>query len=100
MVLDANTGDANFSVKLQGPCDLVVLAGRDVVLGSSGGFGTVGNLENSALPAGGAEITVVAGIRLGTADLNLARNRYVTVLGGAGLASFDFAPTSGSHSAR
>jgi hypothetical protein len=87
VVLDANTADANFSAKLHGPGDLVVLAGRDVVLGSSGGIGTVGNLENSALPVGGAEITVVAGVRLGTADLALARSRYVNVLGGAGLAS-------------
>ena len=85
--LNANTGDASFSLKVQGPGDLVVLAGRDVALGSSGGIGSVGNLENVALPAGGAEITVVAGVALGSADLAVARARYVQLLGGAGLAS-------------
>ncbi len=89
VVLDAITGGADFSVKLQGPGDLMVLAGRDVVLGTSGGFGTVGNLENSALPSGGAAVTIIAGIKLGSAgarDLSLARARYVQLLGGGGLA--------------
>lgn len=85
--LNANTADASFSVKVQGPGDLVILAGRDVDLGTSGGVGSVGNLENSALPAGGAEIAIVAGVTLGNGDLAQAGARYFHLLGGDGLAS-------------
>jgi hypothetical protein len=85
--LNANTADASFSVKVQGPGDLVIVAGRDVDLGTSGGIGSVGNLENSSLPAGGAEIAIVAGVKLGNGDLAQAGARYFQLLGGDGLAS-------------
>jgi len=90
--LTAATADATYSVKVQGPGDLVIIAGHDVNLGTSGGIGSVGNLENSALPTGGAEIAVLAGVQLGGAalggaDLALAGMRYFALLGGGGLAS-------------
>ncbi len=50
-------------VRVGGPGQLVLLAGRDVNLGTSQGIVTSGNLLNANLPtASGADITVMAGL--------------------------------------
>jgi filamentous hemagglutinin len=53
-----------------GPGSLEVLAGRDVNLGASGGIVSRGDLGNAALPLGGADIRVLAGV--GKAGLDAA----------------------------
>jgi len=51
--------------RLAGPGQLQLLAGKDIVLGSSGGIQTVGNLLNPALPANGASVSLLAGVGAG-----------------------------------
>jgi filamentous hemagglutinin len=62
--LDANGGVVPIDQRIQvaGPGRLQVLAGRDINLGGSSGFLTVGNLVNPALPKTGAAIDVLAGL--------------------------------------
>jgi filamentous hemagglutinin family protein len=49
-------------MQLAGPGQLWVEAGRNIDLGASEGVYTVGNLNNPSLPAGGASITLLAGM--------------------------------------
>lgn len=62
---DPNSGNVNVNSQARfqfaGPGDVYVLAGRDVDLGAAGGIVSIGNLENPALPDGGASITVMTG---------------------------------------
>jgi filamentous hemagglutinin family protein len=48
-------------IRLSGPGELLIKAGRNVSLGSSQGILTVANTLNPALPSQGASITVLAG---------------------------------------
>lgn len=48
-------------IKLAGPGDLIVSAGGDIDLGTTGGIESIGNLENPALPSAGASVHVYAG---------------------------------------
>ena len=48
-------------ITVSGPGQVVLQAGRNVDLGISAGVVTEGNLNNPALPSGGASITVLAG---------------------------------------
>jgi hypothetical protein len=50
------------AIEVDGPGRLAVQAGRDVNLGTSGGITSVGNLFNPALPSGGADLSVTAGV--------------------------------------
>ncbi len=50
------------TIDVAGPGALVVIAGHTVDLGTSGGITTSGNLSNSALPTGGANLSVLAGV--------------------------------------
>jgi filamentous hemagglutinin family protein len=50
------------SVDISGPGEVLVQAGRDVNLLTSSGFATSGNLGNAALPASGANLSVIAGV--------------------------------------
>lgn len=60
-------------LRLAGPGDLLILAGRDVDLQRSAGLLSVGNQDLSRLlPEGGARITVVAGVDWGAADYDTA----------------------------
>jgi hypothetical protein len=52
----------NSRVWVGGPGRLEVTAGRDIDLGASAGIVSRGNLDNTALPAGGADIHVAAGV--------------------------------------
>lgn len=51
--------------RVSGPGHLQLIAGKDVVLGSSGGIQSVGNILNPALPADGANVSVLAGTGAG-----------------------------------
>lgn len=77
VVFDAATSDNSFSAKLHGPGELIIVAGHDINLGTSGGIGTVGNLENSALRTGGAQLTLLAGGQPDAAMLAAALARYL-----------------------
>ncbi|MDO9163871.1 MAG: filamentous hemagglutinin family protein [Methylococcaceae bacterium] len=63
--------------RVSGPGQLQLIAGKDVVLGSSGGIQTVGNVLNPALPADGASVSVLAGVS-GGIDLAGFIQRYQT----------------------
>jgi filamentous hemagglutinin len=66
------------SITIEGPGSLVMEAGRNVNLGTSSGITTVGNLYNPALPAGGANVSVLAGATIANADLTDFIARYLT----------------------
>lgn len=57
-------------IRVGGLGSLEVSAGRDVNLGTSGGIVSRGDLDNSSLPVGGANIRVLAGV--GAAGLDAA----------------------------
>ena len=62
---DVRVGSAVGGVRLAGPGDLLVSAGRDIDLGRGTGIVTVGNLDSTRLlPSGGANITMLAGVHL------------------------------------
>lgn len=50
------------TIEVDGPGYLTVQAGRDINLGTSGGIVSGGNLHNTALPSGGATLSVIAGV--------------------------------------
>lgn len=75
------------TIKVHGPGDLVVMAGRDVDLGASGGVAAAGNRQNAALPDRSAGITVLPGVAFDRGDYVEAVARYVHLLGGNGLAA-------------
>jgi len=78
---------SNASLRLGGPGDLLMVAGRDVSLGGGPGIVTVGNQDNPrGLPAGGASVTVLAGVGL-AADYAQAAAGQFHLLGG-GLQNF------------
>ncbi|MBT9538318.1 filamentous haemagglutinin family protein [Thiobacillus sp.] len=56
------TRSSNARVRVGGPGSLEVTAGRDIDLGTSIGIVSRGNLDNSALPIGGANIHLAAGV--------------------------------------
>lgn len=69
-----------------GPGELVLLAGRDIDLGSGAGILSNGNNDNSTLlPASGSSITVVAGVRADGADLAQAAHKGFHAIGPATL---------------
>lgn len=77
-------------LRIAGPGDVLLLAGRHVDLQGSAGILTIGNQDNPRLlPEGGASITVVAGVDWGAADyLQAAADGFVVRGGGVGLTSF------------
>ncbi|MHB8814749.1 MAG: filamentous hemagglutinin family protein, partial [Steroidobacteraceae bacterium] len=50
------------SIIVGGPGELQVVAGGNVILGTSNGITTIGNEQNTALPSTGASISVEAGV--------------------------------------
>lgn len=81
------TNSPNPDIKIYGPGNLLVAAGRNIDLKTSGGLGALGNRENAALPGQSASITVLAGVSLDGSDYTLALARYFPLLGGAGVAA-------------
>jgi Filamentous haemagglutinin family outer membrane protein len=74
-------------IEIGGPGDLVVLAGRDVDLGTSRGITATGNRDASTvLPVGGANVTVVAGLRADGSDYRRAAREGFALIGPAALA--------------
>lgn len=77
----------DLSIDLAGPGDLVLMAGRDVVLDSGTKSGVVasGSVNNSTLlPNQGANITVIAGLRADDADYRNATLQGFQLLGVSG----------------
>ena len=75
-------------VSFYGPGDLLVLAGRNIDLSSSGGVLALGNRQNAALPSVGGNATLAAGVSLAGGDYTQASAWYFPVLGGTGIAGF------------
>ena len=86
ILLPQSNSNSGEDLKLHGPGNLVVMAGRDIDLRSSGGIGTLGNRELSQLPEGSATITVLAGVRATGSDYAQATAWYFPLLGGTGIA--------------
>jgi filamentous hemagglutinin family protein len=86
-IVFAATGNQNTTdLKLHGPGDLLVVAGRGIDLKTSGGIGATGNRENAALPDVSANLTVLAGVSLSGSDYSQATAWYLPLLGGTGIA--------------
>lgn len=74
------------ALRIAGPGDLVLLAGRDIDLGRGNGVQAVGNIDNATrLAEGSAGLTLLAGVRADGADLTQATRRGFAALGAAGL---------------
>ncbi len=88
IVLPASNSALGEDLKVHGPGDLVVLAGRNFNFRTSGGLGAIGNRENAALPDGSAAITVMAGVAPRGRDGTQATAWYFPLLGGTGIAGY------------
>jgi len=83
---DVRVGSEVGGVRLAGPGDLLVSAGRDIDLGRGTGIVSVGNLDNARLlPSGGAGLVMLAGVQL--AELKQAVSAEFQLLG-SGLHNF------------
>ncbi|OYV48151.1 MAG: hypothetical protein B7X10_03505, partial [Burkholderiales bacterium 21-58-4] len=71
-------------VTIYGPGQVLMQAGRNVDLGQSEGILTDGNLVNPYLPAGGASITVLAGVGSGGMDAQPFIGKYIDPASGNG----------------
>ncbi|WP_017364662.1 filamentous haemagglutinin family protein [Methylococcus capsulatus] len=63
-------------IRLAGPGQLWVSAGRNIDLGASEGIYTIGNTENRTLPDNGASITVMAGLNGNQARFDKFAEKY------------------------
>lgn len=72
----------NALVWIGGSGRLEVTAGRDIDLGTSAGIASRGELDNSALPVGGADIHIAAGVGAGSIDYAGAVDRLAAKLEG------------------
>ena len=75
-------------VSFYGPGDLLVIAGRDIDLSTSGGVLALGNRQNGKLPAVGGNVTMEAGVSFADGDYTQASAWYFPLLGGSGIAGF------------
>ena len=66
------------SIKVAGPGELHVLAGRNINLGDQKGIISAGNNSNPALPNNAAELVIMAGLGEQGADYNAFINGYFT----------------------
>ncbi len=83
---DTNHGQGG--VSFYGPGNLLVMAGRDIDLSTSGGVLALGNRQNGNLPAAGGDVTLAAGVSLANGDYTQAAAWYFPLLGGSGIAGF------------
>lgn len=75
------SGVGNWTV--HGPGDLIVVAEGDVNFNLSGGLLAQGNRLNAALPAQSANLTVLAGVHLGSGDYAVVRQAVLELLSSA-----------------
>jgi filamentous hemagglutinin len=75
---------SSLGIDVSGPGSLQLVAGRDVDLQTSRGVTTLGNLENPALAATGADITVLAGLNGATPGYTGMIARYLDAAFGPG----------------
>jgi hypothetical protein len=71
------TDVATPGINVAGPGQVILQAGRNVNLGESNGVTTNGNLANYLLPAGGASVTVLAGVGQGATDTQAFIDKYI-----------------------
>jgi hypothetical protein len=82
----ARSAAGSEGITIAGPGDLVMLAGRDIDFGASGGVNAIGNQRNSTLlPEGSAQLTLAAGVRLDGSDIADAVAGGYGVTGASGL---------------
>lgn len=83
--LQAARDQRNVAVEVAGPGDLLVVAGRDIDLGSNSGLVALGGTRNSTLlPATGSDITVLAGLRADGQDYAQAVRQGFALFGSSG----------------
>lgn len=68
---------ATNGILIEGPGSLLIEAGRNVNLGTAGGITTVGNLYNPSIPSGGADVSVLTGATVASADLSAFVTQYL-----------------------
>ena len=76
--------NSNARIWVAGPGRMEVIAGHDVVLGSSSGIVSRGDLDNAALPKRGADLLVAAGVGAAGLDYAGAVDRLASALESAG----------------
>ncbi len=72
-------------IDILGPGQLTVAAGGDVNLGTSRGITSLGNVSDAALPGGGANVTVLAGVDFEKLNLGTFTQDYLESGSGAQL---------------
>jgi filamentous hemagglutinin len=70
----------NAQIRIGGPGLLEVTAGKDIDLGTSGGIVSRGNLDNAALPSGGADLRLAAGVDAEGIDYEGTVDRVLALL--------------------
>jgi hypothetical protein len=63
---------------IEGPGELAIEAGGSIDLGASAGVTTLGNISNPALPAGGADVSLLSGIAGHAPDVAAFTKVYLT----------------------
>jgi filamentous hemagglutinin len=69
------------SIKVAGPGEVLVEAGRNIDLGIGAGINAIGNKENAALPEDSASVTVIAGLGDQGATLDAYIEQYILPTG-------------------
>jgi filamentous hemagglutinin len=69
------------SIKVSGPGEVLVEAGRNIDLGIGAGINAIGNKENAALPEDSASVTVIAGLGDKGATLDSYIEQYILPTG-------------------
>lgn len=70
----------NAQIRIGGPGRLEVTAGENIDLGTSGGIVSRGKLDNAALPGGGADLRLVAGVGVAGVDYLGTVDRLIGIL--------------------
>ena len=81
------TASLGSGFNIDGPGNVVVDVGRDLNLQTSSGLVLRGNRQNTYLPAGSANLTLVAGVSLAEGDVTQAVAWGYPLLGGLGVAA-------------
>lgn len=84
--IPGSTGEADLLV--QGPGDVIAVAGRHLNLDTKTGVNTTGSRNNVLLPDGSAHITLLAGVDPTGQDYTQAQAAYFHLLGAAGVAGW------------